>query len=472
MLGWLRNKCPIDAGTKQWVEDRFGWLLARFGRERFERTQTITPEQQVFPDGYDNSEEAARKLFDKTCQFMGVDRSTIELIFHQPEHRPGLSRALIRRRPDWAGLYHRDEDERSVVVIDALLLPLPETLLATFAHELAHELLKGTQVADEHDHELVTDLTCAFFGMGIFNANDSYESQFRIDLQGNEIGQLGYLTPHMWSYSLALRTWLLVEADVGWSNWLRPHIRKMFRRFHKYLLRTADAKICDGQLNSSERIELLRHEFPDYFLREITEPDDDHYGGAEPNNNGQVEFNENGEESAYLLIEAHHLMEAEEFEAALECLDEAIQLDSDNGEAFQQRAMAKIELGLVADAIEDANHAVLREPDDPESYFVRGAARVKAEEFQKAIDDLTRFLKTCDDSYGYDLNKSRALWLRGLAKAGLDSPVEAIKDYDSSIREYRDWPEPFEARAKAHAALGQLELARADELEAQRRANQ
>ena len=196
-----------------------GWLLGQFGRERLQQSNIVVPTRHFFPEQYDGSESAARALFNRTCVFMGTDPASVELVFHQPTHRPGLARNVVRSRLDWAGQFQCGEG-KNLVRVDVTMLPQPETLLATFAHELAHHLLLGSGRICEHDldHELVTDLSTVFFGMGIFNANDSLVNRYRLNRRGDEIGALGYLTPSIWGYALALGAWLRNEEKPAWTN--------------------------------------------------------------------------------------------------------------------------------------------------------------------------------------------------------------------------------------------------------------
>ena len=61
-----------------------GWLLGQFGREHFLQRPVVVPTKDFFPEKYDQSETAARGLFERTCGYMGIDPASIELVFHQP----------------------------------------------------------------------------------------------------------------------------------------------------------------------------------------------------------------------------------------------------------------------------------------------------------------------------------------------------------------------------------------------------
>jgi tetratricopeptide (TPR) repeat protein len=457
-----------------------GWLLGEFGRQRLQQSNIVVPTRQFFPEKYDGSEVAARALFDRACVFMGADPAGVELVFHQLEHRPGLARSVVRPRLDWAGLFQFGE-EKNLVRVDVTMLTQPETLLATFAHELAHQLLLGSGRICEHDpdHELVKDLSVAFFGMGIFNANDSLLNRYRLNRRGDEIGALGYLTPTTWGYALALCAWLRDEEKPAWAAWLRTAIRRVFRRSLAYLVRTGDARVIEGgQLDIQDRVSALSTEYLSIALAADLgageadshegEWDEDAEGRADPE--GGPEAYTSPAESAELLLAASHHIEAGSLGEAQDCLDAVIRLERENGTAYQQRVWVLLELRMFAEALRDAELAVRLEPDDSESYRARGAACLKVGRFEQAVVDLTRYIAEEDTSTESGTRASRGYYMRGLAYAGLGDARKAIKDYDRAIRKWSDWPEPYEARAEAYELLGDSTRARADRDEARRRA--
>src|SRR5205823_1411314 len=110
----------------------------------------------------------------------------------------------------------------------------------------------------------------AFFGMGVFNANESYADHFRLNRRGDEIGRMGYLTPTIWAYALALCAWLRDEKKPAWAGWLRPAIRRNFRRSLAHLLHTGDAQVVEGgQLDDAGRVSLLKMEYPEFARADI-----------------------------------------------------------------------------------------------------------------------------------------------------------------------------------------------------------
>lgn len=490
VLGWLRRTCPIEPGAKRWTDDRIGWLLGQFGEERLKDCCFVVPSREFFPDRYNNSERAARALFDRTCGFMGIDATVVELEFYQPTHRPGFARSLIRTPLEWAGQFQL-RDGKNLVRVDVTLLPLPESLIAVYAHELAHQLLLGSQriCADDRDHELVTDLTTTFFGMGVFNANESLRNQYRIDRRGDEVGRMGYLAPENWAYALALCAWLRDERKPAWARWLRPQVRRVFQQSLAYLARTGAAELVDGgPLDENARIDLLQSDYPRRATSEVVqpnesealghEPDDDEAAGdessdglgSEPGLDGGSNAPPTRVDSVALLLEASQYVEAEEWEKANECLSDVIRHEPTNGTAYQQRALVLIELGMFPEALKDAEAAVRFEHDDSESYLARGAAYVEVGRFEEAIADLARYIKDVDEPVASGRHASRGFYLRGLAHAGLRNFSAAIKDYSRAINRWPDWPEPYEGRAEIYELIGNTKRAQADRAQAHRRA--
>jgi tetratricopeptide (TPR) repeat protein len=478
MFDWLR-RCPIDSGAKRWTEDRVGWLLGQFGRDRLQNAEMVVPARKFFPDRYDNSEDAAGALFDRTCSFMGIDRAAVELVFYQPTHRPGLARSLRRSQLSWVG-QHELRDERSIVRLDVTLLPLPELVLAVFAHELCHQHLLGSKRirAEDRDHELVTDLATVFFGMGVFNANHSFRDRYRIDRRGGELLSVGYLTPVIWAYALALCAWLRGEESPAWGDWIRVGLRKTFCRSLAYLVRTGDATVVDGgELDENARMGLLKVAYPGFARSEfVAAKEVDHHDPEAPHNaeiqsaNDDCEVDSEGVDSVELLLEASQDIEAGKWDAAIERLNDVLRREPENGTAYQQRALVYLEMEKFDDALLDAEAAVRFEPDDLESYLARGAAHIKVGRFDEALVDLTRYVDEEDVHATDGRRPSRGYYLRGLAQAGLGNYQRAIQDYGRAICRFPDWPEPYEARAEAHEHLGNPERAHADRDEGRRRA--
>jgi hypothetical protein len=231
MFGWLGPKCPLDTGEKMWTEFRMRWLAGKLGLDRLVSAEVILPEPRFFPDPYTGTPADARRIFNRVCGYMKLNSNRFEL-----EVLPDDS---IR---DTAGRYHAGQRPR--IVLAHGQLSDPERLVATIAHELAHDILLGGGLTTEHeeDHEPLTDLVPVFLGLGLFTANApvrdrSYSENnwhyFKIDKQG-------YLPSRMLGYALALFAYVRGETRPAWARHLRPDVAQPLEQGLRYLLKTGD----------------------------------------------------------------------------------------------------------------------------------------------------------------------------------------------------------------------------------------
>jgi tetratricopeptide (TPR) repeat protein len=96
-------------------------------------------------------------------------------------------------------------------------------------------------------------------------------------------------------------------------------------------------------------------------------------------------------------------------------------------------------------------------------------ASAEAWQFDRAIADLSEYLKEEDFFTRTDSGSSKAYYYRGLSYAGKNDFDKALKDYSKAIVCCPNWPNPYEARAIVYEKLGKLDKAAADREEAARR---
>src|SRR5579871_1219070 len=142
MFGWFSAKCPLDTYEKTWTEWRMRWLADQFGIERLLRAQVVLPTEEFFQDRFEGTEEDARLLFYRISDYLGVESGHIQLEVCDDAQLPGAS-----------GHYHRGE-LTFIRVAKSQLADLVK-LVATLAHELAHEMLLGAGLLTPNvaDHE-------------------------------------------------------------------------------------------------------------------------------------------------------------------------------------------------------------------------------------------------------------------------------------------------------------------------------
>ncbi len=453
------SQCPVRPEIKKWIEGRFGWLVGEFGWERLQRRETVLPADEFFPDEYGGSIDDGRVVFERTCEYMELNPSDFELQFYTPQSKDArFNPRFVKPSTDWAGLYAERDEEPTTIWLETSQLSNPLSVVATFAHELAHAHILGEKrmAADEEDMELVTDLTTVFFGLGIFGANASFRETRSFEL--TSYSWEGYLTTEMWSYALALYAWSRDELEPEWTRYLSPEVKTRFRQAMAYLAVDEDVALvlrepADGIPSitgfAAEIPGLARNQDDSDLIASST----DSVASAEEAFTAGVFHSQLGE-----WIEA------------VDAFTAALQEHPDDGEILEQRAWAYLELGRVAEALADAENAVKLNPDDIEVYRARGVAYAQSEQYELAIVDLDKYLREEDFLANDGTNATRAYYFRGLAHAASGDHKQAVTDYSNAIRCYSSWSKPFEARADSYAQLGKSKEAARDRASAASRA--
>ena len=231
MFGLFAPKCPLDTQDKTWIEGRMVWLADRFGVDRMRNATVVLPTPEFFPDPYTPDEAGFRHTLRRVCGYMGMDPNSLRCALADDEQMPGA-----------AGLYERRE--KSVIYVARGQLDDPAALIATLAHELAHELLLkgGHLTADEPDHEYVTDLLPVFLGVGVFRANATVREKVWRDPHGtySQVSRQGYLSSLQLGYALAVFAFVRGEYHPKWVKHLRPDAGVTMKAALHFLRKTGD----------------------------------------------------------------------------------------------------------------------------------------------------------------------------------------------------------------------------------------
>lgn len=231
MFGLFAPKCPLDTHHKTWIERRMVWLAERFGLDRMRNATVVTPTPEFFPDPYTPDEAGFRHTLRRVCRYMGVDPNSLRFALADDDQL------------DAAGLYV--QRERSIIYVARSRLEDPTRLVATLAHELAHELLlNGGHISpDASDHEEVTDLLPVFLGLGIFGANGTVrETAWRnAHASYSQVSRQGYLSSLQLGYALGVFAYVRGENNPKWVKHLRPDAGVTMKAALGYLRKTDDS---------------------------------------------------------------------------------------------------------------------------------------------------------------------------------------------------------------------------------------
>ena len=244
MFGLFRPVCPCDPAAKRWVEDRLRWLSGQFGLHVLLERPVILPTPEFFPDPWDGSPKAARRMFRRVCEYMGADTDLVELRFKNDPTNPRT--AIDPTTGIAAGTWSVGDGSwnKAVIQIEKVQLDRPADLIGIMAHELAHQRLLGEKRfdPDAFDNELLTDLTAVFHGFGVFLANNPRKSTGELSRwPGTNLYRPEYLSEPMFGYAMAHLAWFRDEDRPAWAKHLRWVPRGAFKQGLRYLQQTKDS---------------------------------------------------------------------------------------------------------------------------------------------------------------------------------------------------------------------------------------
>ena len=235
-------KSPVSQADEEWLNSDLTWLREAFSEEHFHQIRTITPTTDFYNRTFDRTEEDAYFILERTKELMSIQNDNIELTFFsnsptEMEDGSMLSTPSDNAMGSWdgaAGTYER-ADGKVIIAIEVNQLNDTISLIATIAHELAHEILLGEGLLEEND-EFLTDLTAIFYGFGLFLGNSSFRVMQRNTAFGSEWGfsSQGYLPEQVIAYVMA---WLSFERneELYYAQYLNKSLKKYVEQAYRYL---------------------------------------------------------------------------------------------------------------------------------------------------------------------------------------------------------------------------------------------
>nr|WP_086939387.1 hypothetical protein [Thaumasiovibrio occultus] len=266
MFSFFKRK-PVLAGEDlQFQIETYQWLLKYFGGDDFyTHTQLVLPTDQYFPAQVSSPTEAVIATFSQVKHYAGMSDWPCNLRIQEADAETHLGHTLlIKEAPSTAnGTYFKQDGEVNIS-FNPVLAKNPPRLVATFAHELGHYLtdsLPEPPPGGWDNWEFATDLTAVFLGFGIFSANTAFSfQQFTgSGTQGWSSQRSGYLSDTELLFGLAIFCHLKDIAPDDVAKFIKPALRKLFRRCYQQIART-EGLIAD--LRAVEYIGITTHKLP------------------------------------------------------------------------------------------------------------------------------------------------------------------------------------------------------------------
>jgi hypothetical protein len=257
MFGLFRRGTLLGTDLTEAQFDCFAWLLRHTGgmgafRER--RAIFPTPEFYRHEGARARDHTFAHSLFDQTRAHAGMQGWPCQLEAQEDDPDPLVGKwTLVKGAPQGPGGTWRATEDGALITYHPKRLGDPMSLVATFAHELAHYRTAGFPEPPPGGWEAwedATDLAAVFLGFGVFLANTRFQfSQFaQGDTQGWQWRRQGYLSEPEILHMHAIFVTLLQLPPTETLRHLKPSLRGIFKRT------LADVRKAAAELDALRRI--------------------------------------------------------------------------------------------------------------------------------------------------------------------------------------------------------------------------
>nr|WP_199048044.1 hypothetical protein [Dyella sp. ASV24] len=245
MFGWFRKGTLLGSELTHWQFDCFGWLLQHTGGlDALRQRPLVLPTPRFFPDRGLQGHAMAEAIFARVRDYAGMADWPCVLQAQEADPNPVVAPALlVKNSPSSPAGTFRATDEGALITYHPDRVRDPMSLVATFAHELAHYRTAGCPEPppggwDVWEH--ATDLAAVFLGFGLFLANSRFSfSQFS---DGQTMGwqwrQQGYLSEPEILHMHAIRCVLLGTPARETLDHLKPALRGIYKRVQREVERS------------------------------------------------------------------------------------------------------------------------------------------------------------------------------------------------------------------------------------------
>lgn len=265
MFGWFRKRTLLGSELTEWQFECFDWLLRHTGGiQALKQRSLILPTPQAFPDRGLKGQAFAEAIFARVKQYAGMGDWPCELQAQEEDPDPLVAPALlVKGSPSSPAGTFRATESGALITYHPRQLSDPMSLVATFAHELAHYRTAGSEEPPPGGWgvwETVTDLGAVFLGFGLFLANSRFNFSQHSDGQtmGWSWRQQGYVSEPEVLHMHAILSMVLDSPREETLRYLKPALRSIYKRVHRDVKGEAEvlAKLRAGSVDMFSTSEL------------------------------------------------------------------------------------------------------------------------------------------------------------------------------------------------------------------------
>ena len=240
----LFNKAPLlDEGSVEWLFDTFAWSLNNFGADVFsDETILVVPSNELFPGRTDSVHGMASLIFERVKAYAGMkhwptvllDQNVCPSVESPRVQIEGALRGSKGIVPEQV-----DEQHSLIVTYHPDQINNPESMIASYAHTLAHYL--GTMAKDappggDEYWPQATELLAIFMGFGLMFANSAFRFKGGCgSCKGPTVDRSAFLSQDEATYGLAIFSVLKGVPEKEVLPHLKGYLRPIFKRAVKDL---------------------------------------------------------------------------------------------------------------------------------------------------------------------------------------------------------------------------------------------
>ncbi|SFS09050.1 hypothetical protein SAMN05216570_2505 [Dyella sp. OK004] len=254
MFGWFRKGTLLGSELTEWQFECFDWLLRHTGGiQALKQRSLVLPTPQAFPDRGLKGHAFAEAIFARVKQYAGMEGWPCELQAQEEDPNQLVAPALlVKGSPSSPAGTFRATKSGALITYHPRQLGDPMSLVATFAHELAHYRTAGFEEPPPGGWEIwepATDLGAVFLGFGLFLANSRFNFSQHSDGQtmGWSWRQQGYVSEPEVLHMHAILSVLLDSPCGETLRYLKPALRGIYKRVYREVRGAADVLERLGQ---------------------------------------------------------------------------------------------------------------------------------------------------------------------------------------------------------------------------------
>ncbi|MES1191362.1 MAG: hypothetical protein ABUS47_09810 [Steroidobacter sp.] len=238
-----KPKSILSVADDEWQRETFRWLVGHL-KDDSHSYKLITPTRDYFPDRCSSPKEVVENTFKRVLEYSGMTDWPCVLQAQEYDPNPNVGRTLVVQGSPQspAGTFRLDEQQRAIITFNPALVSDVQSLVATFAHELAHYKLAAVNElppGGKDNIEFATDLAALFMGFGIFLIHSAFQFRQYTDsasgTQGWSTRRAGYLMQPELVQALALFVLHNRMEKNSPAHFLRSAWKGPYRKSIRYL---------------------------------------------------------------------------------------------------------------------------------------------------------------------------------------------------------------------------------------------